>query len=149
MRNLIQRWNQGLRGALGGGVAEKRGARRGFSIIEILVALAILVLAAGGVYHQFFNIDRLGRMRLNEIQGRLLAQQRLEELRALPYARLAEWEPGETATPLGDNLKYAARTTIEPGPGDVLKLTVMVSWRERGAEAVAGNSVTVVGYKGR
>lgn len=64
-------------------------SRGGFTVVELMVALAILTFGVYAIYDQFLASRDLGRRREADVRGRLLAERRLEELRAAPYDELA------------------------------------------------------------
>ncbi len=97
--------------------------RRGFTIVEAVVALAILVLGLAFVYQSMIDSSRIGRQRGDQMQLEYLARQRLAELRVAPAgspASLAEMAPlamGEDAV---------AETAAKPRPDGALDVTVRV-----------------------
>ncbi|MCE5230172.1 prepilin-type N-terminal cleavage/methylation domain-containing protein [bacterium] len=119
-----------------------KNRQRAFTIVEVLVALAILVFGLGSIYMHMVNADRTGRTRLQQMQVRWLAQERLAELRAAPYASLKAWQPGDWQVMSG-NIKALA-DKVEPQPDGSIDLTVKAGlFPEKSKEPV--NVVTVRG----
>ncbi|MCL5270987.1 MAG: prepilin-type N-terminal cleavage/methylation domain-containing protein [bacterium] len=122
----------------------------GFTIAEIMIALAVLTIVAYGVYDNLQNTSRLGQQRYERIQAQLLAQQELERLRACPYDALRAWTPPAIVQKLPNHLKFDYRDTVAPRPDGMLDLTVQVGWNmAKGQEFNAANSVTLKGVKAR
>src|ERR1035437_8651698 len=62
--------------------------RRGFTLIESLIGIAIFVLLAGVVYQAFFLIYRDAAMNWENTTVSSLARQYLENARNIPYAQI-------------------------------------------------------------
>ena len=121
-------------------VAKNR--QRAFTIVEVLVALAILVFGLGAIYMHMVDADRAGRTRLQQMQLRWLAHERLAELRAAPYASLKNWQPGDWQVMSG-NIKAVA-DKVEPQPDGSIDIAVKAGlFQESSKEPL--NVVTVRG----
>ena len=121
---------------------------RGFSIVELLVAIAVLAIGVYGIYAKFVDVDRLSHQRLDNIQGRLLAQQELERLRACPYESLKAFQPDELPPSIPEHTKYHFRDQVTIRDDGLLELTVVVGWGAKPGEPFEpGTSVTVIGVK--
>jgi prepilin-type N-terminal cleavage/methylation domain-containing protein len=60
---------------------------RGFSLLEVVVATSILVVGVAGVAPLLVLASRANQSARNTTQASLLAQQKMEQLRALEWAR--------------------------------------------------------------
>ena len=118
-------------------------------MVEILVALAVLILGVSGVYYQFCNTDLRARQRLNTIQARWLAHQEYEQLRACAYEDLKNWASETEARHMPTHLKFNYRRVVESRSDGLLELTVQVGWEIPKAGGIdPANSVTIKGLKG-
>ena len=119
-----------------------------FSIVEILIALAVLVFGAFGLYEQFLRSHQQGQRYLERIQARCLANQELEQLRATSFTGLKNWRPSPVPQPYPNNLKFCFQDQIVQRPDGLLKLTVRVGWNMTPNERFGpGHSITVEGLK--
>ena len=125
-----------------------RTATRGLSLVEVMVAMAILVFVVAGVYSQFLDLGQRSRNRLEPIEARLLAHQELEHLRACRFESLKNWKPPFGLTVYPEHVKYSYLDQVKPGPQGLLELSVQVGWNvQLGKPLGPGNSITVKGYK--
>lgn len=127
-----------------------RNTLRGFTLVEILLALAILIFGVYGIYNQFLNASQQGRERISPIEARFLAHQELEQLRACSYSSLKSWQqPPLKSQPYPNHLPYSYRDQVQARPdGVLLELTVQVGWDMRSGEDFnKEHSVTVKGLK--
>ena len=76
--------------------------RHGLSIVEGLVALALLTFGLWVIFSQMTAADRLGEDRLHHLQARWLAAGQLEQLRACDYESLSRWPGDAEPVALGD-----------------------------------------------
>ncbi len=90
-----------------------KNRQRGFTIVEVIVALAILVFGLGAIYGHMINSARSGQRSIQRMQSRWLAHERLAELRTAPYASLKGWTPG-APVPMSDAVKAVARVGTLP-----------------------------------
>lgn len=98
-----------------------------FTIVEVLIAMAILVFGLGAVYARMVDADRAGHQRLERMQVRWLAYERLAELRVAPHASLKSWQPGDW---LAMNERVFAKAEVEPSPDGNIEITVGAGLRE-------------------
>ena len=124
-----------------------RRSRHGFTLVEIIVALSMLILGAYAMYGGFINLSRNEADRLASVRARWAAHQRLEELRAAPHAALAAWTPPATIQPVPGQ-PYFEQATVTPRADGALDLAITLGWNmQLGEGFVAGRSVTVTGVK--
>lgn len=120
--------------------------RRGFSLVEFIIAIAVLVFGVYGVYNSFIGLRAPSTHRLNVAQARLLAQQKLEELRASEADGLIEWKPGAEYRPVAAMPKFLYLPAISTRADGVIEITVSVGWGSEGPD-FQGKLVTVKGAR--
>jgi type II secretion system protein I len=104
--------------------------RRGFTLLEALVALVIVGMAVAGSLEAFGASMRVGSLASEHAQAVALADARLSELSILPtdsipyYARPRE---GAFAPPLA-GYRWTARMQPRAGAPALVGATVVVSW---------------------
>lgn len=126
----------------------RRHPTHGFTMIEIIVALAILTFGVCAVYDHFLDSQQLGREQINTAQARYLALQELERLRACPYASLRAWTPPAKGTFFPDHPRFTCQDHVAARVDGALDLTVEVGWGPRtGGSFAPGNSITLQGVK--
>lgn len=131
-----------------GTMIHHRNDKYGFSIVEILLALAILTFGVYGVYEQFLKSNQRGLEQVSQLKARLLASQELEHLRACSHASLKSWKPVTDLLPYPGDLKFQYLDTISVRPDGLIELNVQVGWDMRSGEKFEpGHSVTVKGVK--
>lgn len=119
----------------------------GFSMVEVVVATAILVFGIYGVYDQFLATRDLGRRREADLRARLLAEKRLEELRAAPYAALAARASRPFAPIPGENRFYLAEEISSREDGTVA-IAVVVARDPRRADPLEFDPGSVTTVRG-
>lgn len=120
--------------------------RRGFSLVEFIIAIAVLVFGVYGVYNSFIGLRAPSTHRLNVAQARLLAQQKLEELRASEAGGLSEWSPGKDFRPVEAMPKFLYLPEISTRADGIVEITVSVGWDSEGPD-FQGKLVTVKGAR--
>lgn len=109
---------------------------RGYSLIEVLVAMAVFAIASLGLAAGVTTVIRAGSVSEHVTQATILAQEKLEEFRAA-------FEPlrdGEDSPRPGYTRSWQV-TPDSPEPG-VTRIDVSVSWFAEGPRSV--DLVTVV-----
>lgn len=121
---------------------------RAFSIVEVLVAMAVLTFGVYAIYEQFITLRRLGDQRQPVHQARWLAHQQLEELRAAPAAALRRWTPPAQPQAVFNHGRFVQRGAVHEREDGLLQITVRVGWGESGTEGFAeGYYVEAMGVK--
>jgi prepilin-type N-terminal cleavage/methylation domain-containing protein len=99
---------------------------RAFSLIELMVAVAILAVALTGALLTYVNCMLLNESSRNMVIAACDAQHVLEELRALNYGSIS----GYTA-PVFSNLNNETVTLTSTVGSSVATVNVDISWQER------------------
>lgn len=106
-----------------------KDTRRGISLVEVMVALAIMVFGIYFIYDQFLNARDVGRTNLMIAQARAFAHQGVEELRACGHAELREWTPSENYESLAADPRFYRKIEITPREQDEgVEIRVLVAW---------------------
>lgn len=137
----------------------RRRRRRGVSLVEVMVALAVLTFGVYAIHDQFLATRDLGLSHLDRTRARYLAHQKLEELRAAGHGALAAWAPREAAmapayAPFRDvtrldpsPLRFHYRVALAKGAAnEPIGVTVDVRWDRLAAstpEPLEGYSLQV------
>lgn len=101
-------------------------AKKGFTFVELVIAIAILLVVISGITFSFVQC-----VLLNESNGNLVtavgdAQTVLEQIKELAYEDIANYNPGEFT-----NLQ-AETITLEYSIGSrISEVTVNVTWSEK------------------
>jgi general secretion pathway protein I len=113
----------------------------GFTLIEVVVALAILALSLGVLYESFgWSLRRTGLLRQQETAW-LTAQSMLAEIRSRDALQVGT-SNGETAEGLKWDSRIAAYALpLGESPRRAFEVTIDVSWGERPAQRVRLQSV--------
>jgi type IV pilus assembly protein PilV len=118
---------------IGRRLAPGRGrGERGFTVIEVLIALLVLLLGMAGILSlQLTSIEATGYSR-HATEATVLGEARMEELRTSPIAAAASGTEQVDARGVPDPQGLFTRAwQIVPGPSTAV--TVRVTWRERGS----------------
>lgn len=101
---------------------------RGFTLLELMVAVAILLIVITGLLTAFINCILLNESNNNLVKAANDAQYVLEQIKALAYTDISAY-----SYPTFNNLPSETITLTRPGSiSDPLRtITVAVSWQER------------------
>jgi prepilin-type N-terminal cleavage/methylation domain-containing protein len=106
--------------------AHKRAGQRGFSLVEVLVAVTLFTLVSAGITS--FAVSSMRRTSGNRASaGAVVAgQQELEDLRGLAYADIASRSYNTTI----GNLSYSVATVVQNNTpaANMKQVMVSVSW---------------------
>ncbi|MBP7275344.1 MAG: prepilin-type N-terminal cleavage/methylation domain-containing protein [Kiritimatiellae bacterium] len=119
-----------------------RGNRGGFTLVEVLVAAALIALILAGAVQAVVAVNRMNYHSGLRLAAHGLCRERLEELRAAPYADLQVGEVEDTVrmANLGGTQREpisATRTTIIESHSDGtprVHVTVSLSWQHTGRD---------------
>jgi len=102
---------------------------RGFSLIELIVTLGLLVVVAVGIFGLYVNGIRAGLHAQGLAVASGLAQARIETLKSelLPHVLPGGTEPGATRTP-----GYPERVEADEVGRGLRQFSVIISWTWRG-----------------
>ena len=122
--------------------AKQRSNRKGFSLIELMVAVVILAMAIFGIFHAY----SVGFMGMADARDRTvatnLAQKKIEDIKNTPFSNIAD---SSTTTEeisgkiLTIDLISINSTVGENNDSNLKEVTVTVSWFDRN-----GNQKNVV-----
>lgn len=103
------------------------GARKkGFTLSELMIAMAILLVAISGLLFVFINCILLNQSNNNMIVASNDAQYVLEQIKGLAYSSI-----GTYVAPTFTNLENETVTLTRSIGVDITEVTVNVSWTER------------------
>lgn len=112
---------------------------RGFTLIEVVVATLVFGLVVLALTGFFIVAAGRGLLGQNVTGGAMLAQQRMEFLRAKGYSSLPGFAGTETLDELGNAVsggQYTRATTITTpvlGTSKLTQVDVTVNWQEQSA----------------
>lgn len=122
---LVQRepWSMQHRSHRAFGAGRTAGARRGMTLVEVLVSFLLLSLFATGLLRQLTVAHQTRFASANWMRATQLAAERMERIRA--------GDLGDDGAPLG---RFTRRWARQPMPGwqGLSKVTVTVEWEDRG-----------------
>ncbi len=130
-------------------LSPKGRKRRAFSVVELIVATAVFVVGVAAIYDQFVRTQLPSKRRLLQAQGRLLAHQKLEEIRAVPAEDLLQWNPAEAFRPIEAQPRFHYKPTVAARPDGAVDVTVAVGWDPSDAEGQAFPEGQVIVVEGR
>jgi prepilin-type N-terminal cleavage/methylation domain-containing protein len=121
---------------------------RGFSLVEALVAMAVFSVGLTALMPLAISQVRGNDEASVRSEAVALAQEKLEELRALPYATLHSLIPGaDSVPPLHERAWGFLPATVLPGDEqDLKRVYVTVTWNLRQG---GSRSVTLVTSKAK
>lgn len=115
----------------------------GFTLIEVVVALAILAMSLGAIYQSFsWSLHRSARLKLRE-EAWLTAQSILSEVAIDPAARAGHRE-GTTDAGFSWQTDVLRRPTHVDGAGSrmgVYDVTVLIRWGTRASQQISLSGV--------
>jgi type IV pilus modification protein PilV len=124
------------------------GGERGFTVVEVLIALLVLLVGLAGILSLQFTSMRASSFSRHATEASVLAEDKMEDLRATPTAALADGTDtvNSRGEPGGPGLPYTRQWTIAPGAP--ITIDVNVTWTEQDDTKVgAGREEYVVSLK--
>ena len=100
-------------------------SRRGFTLVELLVAVAIFTVLAAGLAQTLVHAQQIRASSARWMRATQLAEERLERLRA--------GDRGEDAAPIGEFTRTWRAQPATDAPG-LERLDVEVAWEDRGLQ---------------
>jgi type IV pilus assembly protein PilV len=106
--------------------------QKGFTLMEVLIALVILAVGLLGVTGMQITAIRGNHFSGNLTQATVLAQNKLEELKHLPYydSKLSSGQPPQQITDSG--VVYTVRYDVTALGNTMKNITATVKWVDRG-----------------
>lgn len=126
------------------------GRPRGFSIVELLIAIGVLVLGVFFVYDRFVETSRPSQRTLLKARARWLAAGRVEELRACTAEALKAWKPEAAFKPLEAAPQFRQKTEIASRPDGAVEISVTLGWEPTSADGQtfsSGQTMTIKGLR--
>lgn len=117
-------------------LTEPRQGERGFTLIEVLIALLVLMIGMAGILSLQLTSMKATAFSRHATEASSLAEDKVEDLRTVPLdsARFVNGTDIVDSRGVADaNGLYTRTWTITPGAETTI-VTVSVSWTERGAE---------------
>ena len=112
--------------------------QKGFNLIEVMVSVTIVAAVAAGLVGSTITTIKSNAMSRDAMTATSLAQDRIEQFRAMTPAQIALLGNGSD-TVAGDsgNVKFTRQWVVTPGPtGGMRQVTVTVTWTAPEARAV-------------
>ena len=109
---------------------------KGFYLIDVLISATLLSLIILPVAGLFLHGQNMVRNSINQTSALVLAQDRIEEIKALPFHEIKDDGDRITVESIFlDDVDYE-RTTILEWEDNLVTITVEVLWKERSVELV-------------
>ena len=107
---------------------------RGFTVVEVLIALLVLLIGMAGILSMQFTSVRANAFSRHATEASILAEDKMEDLRTTPTTALVS--DGDTVDARGnfDPQGFYARDW-EVLPGTPISIKVTVEWKESGDAA--------------
>jgi prepilin-type N-terminal cleavage/methylation domain-containing protein len=138
----------------------KRSQQRGMTLVEVMLALAIVTMSFGGLFALLDTTTRIMDNNRRELDATLMAESTIEACRAAPWSNIMRMSgsgelPGGIVHPRSEGrgvtssvtvVKWAGFDLPEPAPREV---TVRVSWKEANGHSRTSTLSTVIGPWGK
>lgn len=125
--------------------------RRGFTIVEVVMAISVVMIGVGALYDQFVKTSSRSAWYLYRAQAVMLAQQGVEELRAADFDSLKAYSAPATYEMNEDLPRFRSRAEVKPSGTGGMEITVTVGWGtnegEEPEEFPAGQEYSVTGVR--
>lgn len=109
-------------------------AERGFTVMEVLVALTVLLVGVGGILTLQISGLRASGYSRHAAEAAVVGEDRVELLRLAPAAALASGSDVVNELGIADPEGRYTRTWTVAVNGKLATVEVVVSWLERGSE---------------
>lgn len=111
--------------------------RRGFTLLELMIACAILIIALTGVLATYVACLDLAETTKNSNLALGAAQAEVEQMRRADFLSLYATYNGHTfnVSTMGVN-QSLGRTTIDNSNPSLLKINIGVCWQQRGGRVI-------------
>ena len=105
-----------------------RKSSRGFTLVEFVIATAVLVFGVYSIYSGFIGLRIPSQQRLVRARAQWLAHQKLEELRASPHRALAAWTPSAEFARVESEPQFWSKAELGQSAGQAIEISVRVAW---------------------
>jgi type IV pilus assembly protein PilV len=107
---------------------------RGFTVIEVLIAMLVLLIGMAGILTLQLTAMQATSFSRHATEASILSEDKMEALRTMPINLLSDGSDQVDARGVPDEEGlYTRAWTVTPG-ASTTALTVSVSWNEQGAE---------------
>jgi hypothetical protein len=127
--------------ARGDAVSKRTKPCRGVTIVETIVALAILTFGAAAIFGTMVDSGRQGLTIESRVRRELLASQRLHEILAAPYAELAAWKPAAAPAPIAGEEPFLWQAAVERSADGLLHVKATVGERSKTSPDAFGDGL--------
>lgn len=103
-----------------------RISARGFSTVELMIALCVLSVGVMAIYERFQEAGEASKRQIKQAQAELAAAQKLAELRAVPLDDLKRWNPGAEWTRTAEGVYL--RPSLKPLEGGGVEIEISAVW---------------------
>jgi prepilin-type N-terminal cleavage/methylation domain-containing protein len=100
--------------------------RKGFTLLELMIALGLIVFVIAGLFSSFIYAILLNETTGNLVKAANDAQYVLEEMKGLAYGSLAAYAPPALNSLPSESIAVVRNTGLR-----VTEVTVNVAWNER------------------
>ena len=114
---------------------------KGFSLIEVLISLVILAIGLLAIAGMQVTSIRGNSFSNNLTQATILAQDRLEQMKNLPYASLSSGQDTVTVSGFTFTRQYNVDSAVLGGSSTMTMITVTVSWTDTSTHSVSLNTI--------
>ena len=124
-------------------VRPPRRGEGGFSLIEVMIALLILLIGVAGVLTLQTTAMRATSVSRHATEASVVAEDKLEDLRTEPVAALLNGSDYVDARGIDNaNGPYTRTWTVTSTGSGTVRLVLRVTWLERGADEYTISLVT-------
>ncbi len=131
------RWN-----AIQGGMTLKLTRSKGFSLIEVMIALFILAISLLGLAGLMVATTRNNSFGGHMTEAATFAQDKLEQLRASPWAGIMAGADTVGGTGISTGISYARSWTVTPNPDGTQRwIRITINWTDTISHSISLLSV--------
>jgi len=111
-------------------VVSARRGQRGFTILEVLVAVGIMAIGMAGIIGLMRVSAGASGFSRRATEAAILAEDKLEWMRTVPLTDIVDGSDVVDASGVVADAGFTRAWTIEVGAGDLYTIVVSVSWDE-------------------
>lgn len=105
----------------------KKG-QKGFTLVEVLISASIITITIVGMLGLFTYTSRLAELAGDKVTVLNIAQDKMDEIRNTAFGSIASTYPSGTTFALSAPLTGTGTITLDTSVGDIIGVTVSVSW---------------------